>query len=158
MAAAASVRGRSSPPPPAAPEPAPDRATDWVADGTPEPLRSALVSALGPDRVLTRTLDLIRYASDASPYRLIPRAVAVPRGIGDVVKLLGCATEFNAPLVFRAGGTSLNGQSQTESILDDARRPWRRIRIEDGGAHARVQPGDPRRTAADRRGPLLPRR
>ena len=137
----ASDRGRSSLAPPAAGEPAPDRAPDWVAGGTPEPLRSALVDALGPDRVLTRALDLIRYASDASPYRLIPRAVAVPRDSGDVVKLLRCATELTAPLVFRAGGTSLNGQSQTESILVDVRRHWRRIRIEDDGARARVQPG-----------------
>ena len=43
--------------------------------------------------------------------------------------------------MFRAGGTSLNGQSQTESILVDVRRHWRRIRIEDDGARARVQPG-----------------
>ena len=123
------------------PQPAADRAPDWVAAGTPEPLRGQLQAALGPDRVLTRALDLVRYASDASPYRLIPQAVAVPRDIGDVVKLLRCATELGAPLVFRAGGTSLNGQAQTASILVDARRHWRRIRIEDGGARARVQPG-----------------
>ena len=55
--------------------------------------------------------------------------------------LLRCATELEAPLVFRAGGTSLNGQAQTDSILVDVRRHWRQIRIEDEGARARVQPG-----------------
>jgi D-lactate dehydrogenase len=136
------TRGRAGlDPPPAGAGPAPDRAPDWVAAGTPEPLRSRLQAALGHDQVLTRALDLIRYASDASPYRLIPEAVAVPRDTEDMVALLRCATQLNKPLVFRAGGSSLNGQSQTDSILVDVRRHWRRIRIEDGGARARVGPG-----------------
>ncbi len=126
---------------PEPPGPAPDRAPDWVAEGTPEPLCSRLVAALGADRVLTRALDLIRYASDASAYRLIPQAVAVPRDAQDMAKLLRCATELGVPVTFRAGGTSLNGQSQTDSILVDVRRHWRRVRVEDGGARVRAQPG-----------------
>ena len=118
-----------------------DRAPDWVADGTPEPLRGELVAALGAEQVLTRALDLVRYASDASPYRLIPKAVVTPRDIEDMRKLVTLAGRRHAPLVFRAGGTSLNGQSQTDSILVDVRRHWQRVRIEDGGARVRVQPG-----------------
>ena len=57
------------------------------------------------------------------------------------MKLLGLARELATPLVFRAGGTSLNGQTQTDSILVDVRPHWHRVRIEDGGARARVQPG-----------------
>ena len=118
-----------------------DRAPDWVAEGTPEPLRGMLVDELGRERVLTRALDLVKYASDASPYRLIPKAVAMPRDVDDVVKLFTFARAAKAPLVFRAGGTSLNGQSQTDSILVDCRRHWQRIKLEDGGMRARVQPG-----------------
>ena len=126
---------------PATPAPASDRAPDWVAAGTPEPLRSRLVAALGADRVLHRALDLVRYASDASAYRLIPRAVVAPRDVADMAKLLRCATELGVPVTFRAGGTSLNGQSQTHAILVDVRRHWRRVRVEDDGAHVRAQPG-----------------
>jgi D-lactate dehydrogenase len=126
---------------PEPPGPAPDRAPDWVAAGTPEPLRSRLVAALGADRVLARALDLVRYASDASPYRLIPQAVAVPRDVTDMAALLRCATELGVPVTFRAGGTSLNGQSQTDAILVDVRRHWRRARVEDDGARLRAQPG-----------------
>ena len=126
-------------PEPAAP--APDRAPDWVAGGTPEPLRSQLVAALGADGVATRALDLIRYASDASPYRSIPKAVAVPRGVEDVVRLLALARRTATPLVFRAGGTSLSGQAQTDGILVDVRRHWQRVSVEEDGASARVQPG-----------------
>ncbi len=118
-----------------------DRAPDWVAAGTPEPLRSELRSELGDELVLTRALDLVRYASDASPYRLIPQAVVTPRELEDVRRLLAYARRRQLPVVFRAGGTSLNGQSQTDSILVDVRRHMRRARIEEEGAVARVQPG-----------------
>jgi D-lactate dehydrogenase len=126
-----------------APEAAPasDRAPDWVAGGTPEPLREELVATLGAERLATRALDLVRYASDASPYRSIPRAVAIPHDVEDVVKLLALARRTGTPLVFRAGGTSLNGQSQTDGILVDVRRHWRRVRIEAEGSRVRTQPG-----------------
>ncbi|HTU98622.1 MAG TPA: FAD-binding and (Fe-S)-binding domain-containing protein [Solirubrobacteraceae bacterium] len=126
---------------PEPPGPAPDRAPDWVAAGTPEPLRSRLVAVLGADRVLTRALDLIRFASDASAYRLIPQAVVAPRDTDDMAALLRCATELGVPITFRAGGTSLNGQSQTDAILVDVRRHWRRVRVEADGARLRAQPG-----------------
>jgi D-lactate dehydrogenase len=126
---------------PQALQPAADRAPDWVASGTPEPLRGGLAVALGADRVLTRALDLVKYASDASPYRLIPKAVAIPHDVDDVVRLLRFASEQRVPLVFRAGGTSLNGQSQTDGILADIRRHFYRARIEEQGMRARVQPG-----------------
>ena len=46
-----------------------------MARGTPEPLRTELINLLGEERVLARASDLIRYASDASPYRRFQRAV-----------------------------------------------------------------------------------
>ena len=126
---------------PANPQPADDRAPDWIADGTPEPLRGRLTGALGEDQVLCRATDLVRYASDASPYRLIPKAVARPRDVNDISVLLKTASELQTPVVFRAGGTSLNGQSQTDSILVDVRHHWKRARVEQDGALARLQPG-----------------
>ncbi|HEY6399176.1 MAG TPA: FAD-binding and (Fe-S)-binding domain-containing protein [Solirubrobacteraceae bacterium] len=122
-------------------QPTADRAADWVASGTPEQLRASLVGALGEDRVLARAIDLIKYASDASPYRLIPKAVAMPRGVDDAVRLLQWATRTSTPLTFRAGGTSLNGQAQSDSVLVDVRRHWQRVHIEEAGLRARVQPG-----------------
>ena len=121
--------------------PAPDRAPEWVAAGTPEPLRSQLIGALGVEGSATRAIDLVRYASDASPYRLIPRAVALPRDVAEVASLMALARRTATPLVFRAGGTSLSGQAQTDGILVDVRRHWQRLTIEDGGSRARVQPG-----------------
>src|SRR5213075_3534642 len=39
------------------------------------------------------------------------------------------------------GGTSLNGQGQTDGILVDVRRHWRGVEVLDGGDRARVRPG-----------------
>jgi D-lactate dehydrogenase len=122
-------------------EPAKDRAPDELASGTPEPLRSELIGLLGEDRVLTRVIDLVRYASDASPYRLLPKAVVMSRDTADVSKVLDYARAAKVPIGLRAGGTSLNGQSQTDGILVDVRRHWGGVEVLDGGAHVRVRPG-----------------
>jgi D-lactate dehydrogenase len=123
------------------PHPAPDRAPDWVASGTPRALRSDLEGLVGPDRVLGRPSDLIRYASDASPYRKIPLAVVVAGDAGDVARVLGYGRSEGIPVVLRAGGTSLNGQAQTDGILVDVRRDLGGVAVEEDGGLCRVGPG-----------------
>jgi D-lactate dehydrogenase len=121
--------------------PAPDRAPDSLAGGTPEPLRSDLIRLLGEDRVLARASDLIRYASDASPYRLFPQVVVMAHDVDDVLKTLAYCREHAMHLTFRGGGTSLNGQGQTDGILVDVRRHWFGVQVEDEGRRARLKPG-----------------
>jgi D-lactate dehydrogenase len=128
---------------PLAPEsaPAPDRAPDELAGGTPEPLRSQLVRVLGADRVLSRAIDLVSYASDASPYRLLPKAVVRARDADDVAKTLAFGRRSRIPVTFRGGGTSLSGQAQSDGILIDVRRHFEGVRVEDDGRRARVGAG-----------------
>ena len=123
------------------PSPSADRAPDDLAAGTPEPLASELRAIVGEDGLLGRASDLIRFASDASPYRSIPRAVVQPRDAEQVAALMAHARTSGVPLVFRSGGTSLNGQSQTDGILADVRRHWGGIEVLDGGERVRVGPG-----------------
>lgn len=124
-----------------APEGFSDAAPDWVAQGTPEQLAESLRAALGHDGLATRALDLIAYASDASHYRLIPQAVAIPRDIQEVARVMAAARAGGTPLVFRAGGTSLSGQAQTDGVLLDCRRHFKDLRVEEDGARVRVGPG-----------------
>src|SRR5207344_613721 len=126
---------------PEAREAAKDRVPDELASGTPEPLRGELIDLLGSDRVLTRIIDLVRYASDASPYRLLPQAVVMARDANDVSKVLSFGRRNGVPVTFRAGGTSLNGQAQSDGILVDVRRHWSGVEVLDDGARARVKPG-----------------
>ncbi|MBN8866577.1 MAG: FAD-binding oxidoreductase [Solirubrobacterales bacterium] len=122
-------------------EPAGDRAPDWVAGGTPEPLRSKLVGLLGEEKLLARATDLVRYASDASPYRMLPRAVVMAHDADDVAKVLRFGREEGIPVTFRSGGTSLNGQGQTEGILVDVRKHFTGVEVLEDGMKARVKPG-----------------
>ncbi len=126
---------------PPASEPAPDRAPDELAGGIAQPLRRELEELLGADRVLGRASDIVRYASDASPYRLFPRAVVMARDAGDVAKTLAYGRRKGIPVTFRAGGTSLNGQGQSDGILVDVRRHFGGVAVEEGGERARVKPG-----------------
>ncbi|MDX6728180.1 MAG: D-lactate dehydrogenase [Baekduia sp.] len=121
--------------------PAGDRAPDALAAGTPEPLRGDLVAALGADRVLSRPIDLVRYASDASPYRRFPQVVVLARDPGDVARTLAYARRTGTPVNFRGGGTSLNGQAQTDGILIDVRRHFSGVRVVDGGARVHLKAG-----------------
>lgn len=122
-------------------EPASDRAPDSLAAGTAQPLRRELEELLGADRVLARASDIVRYASDASPYRLLPQVVVMARDADDVAKVLAYGRRSGIPVTFRAGGTSLNGQGQTDGILVDVRRHFGGVAVEDGAARARVKPG-----------------
>ncbi len=122
-------------------EAAPDRAPDELAAGTLQPLRGELEALLGADRVLGRASDIVRYASDASPYRLLPKVVVMARDAGDVAKVLAYGRANDVPVVFRGGGTSLNGQGQSDGILVDVRRHFGGVAVEEDGVSARIKPG-----------------
>ena len=109
--------------------------------GTPAELRADLIALLGKDKVLHRAIDLVRYASDASPYRLTPQVVVLPRTIDDVVNIFRYCRENGRHATFRAAGTSLNGQSQSDDILIDVRRHWYGAKVEDGGRRVRARAG-----------------
>ncbi len=97
--------------------------------------------ALAGARALTRRIDRIAFASDASFYQLEPQAVVLTASEDEVRRLFAISRAHRIPLTFRAAGTSLSGQSITDGILVEARRHWSQIVVEAGGARVRVQPG-----------------
>ncbi|HMJ37734.1 MAG TPA: FAD-binding and (Fe-S)-binding domain-containing protein [Baekduia sp.] len=115
--------------------------TEERAAGTPDALREDLIRLLGDRKVLHKLSDLVRYASDASPYRFVPQVVVIAETVDDVAAVLRYAREHHREIVFRAAGTSLNGQSQGEDILVDVRRHWTGVEVLNGGAQARIRPG-----------------
>lgn len=115
--------------------------TPSAAAMTPERIRELLAASIDPQRILTREIDRIAFASDASFYRQIPQAVVQPCSEAEVATLFAFSRRHGIPLVFRAGGTSLSGQSITDGILVDLGRHMRALRIEDGGRAIRLQPG-----------------
>ncbi|MFB3815816.1 MAG: FAD-binding and (Fe-S)-binding domain-containing protein [Terriglobales bacterium] len=104
-------------------------------------LKHLLSRIIAPERVLTRPVELIAFASDASFYRLVPCAVVLSRGIEEIRALFRFSHEHRIPLTFRAAGTSLSGQAVTDGILVEVARYWKQVKVEDGGRKVRVQPG-----------------
>ena len=99
------------------------------------------VADLGTENISTREIDRRKMAHDASHYLMIPEAVATPRTAEEVAALLRRSRELGIPATFRSGGTSLSGQSQSDSLLINTRQHFRGIEVLDGGARVRVQPG-----------------
>ncbi|AEX74401.1 hypothetical protein CDHC01_1150 [Corynebacterium diphtheriae HC01] len=65
--------------------------------------------------------DLVRYASDGSPYRRLPQVVARPRNDHDLSRLMQFARNHGRKLTFRAEGSSLYGQATSDDILVDVK-------------------------------------
>jgi len=97
--------------------------------------------ALSPERVLTTTIARYAFANDAGPYLLIPQAVLQPKTESEIQSIFQLATQTRTPVVFRAGGTSLSGQSITDGWLVDIGRYWRKIDPIDSGERVVVEPG-----------------
>jgi D-lactate dehydrogenase len=95
----------------------------------------------GPSQVDDRELTRHAQAHDASHFLLLPSVVVAPRSGAEVARLLELSRRRGVPLTFRSGGTSLSGQSVTDSLLVDTRRHFREIEVLDDGLRVRVQPG-----------------
>ena len=108
---------------------------------SPEQIKSSLAGTISADRVLIRPIDLIAYASDASFYRLIPKAVVQAQSVEEIQALFAFSQRMQIPMTFRAAGTSLSGQSISDGLLVEVARNWRQLRVEEGGKKIRVQPG-----------------
>ncbi len=96
---------------------------------------------LQENQIRISLLDRHAYASDAGCYTLLPQAVVVPESEQDIRQLFGFCRQHQVPLVFRAGGTSLAGQSITDGILADLSISWKKVEALNNGTEVLVQPG-----------------
>lgn len=87
-----------------------------------EILKSKLEGELHFDEVMKRA-----YATDASAYREIPLAVAIPKSEDDIHKLILFAGENNTSLIPRTAGTSLAGQVVGDGIIVDVSKHFNNI-------------------------------
>ncbi len=88
------------------------------------------------------TLTKALYATDASVYRKLPLAVALPKDETDLKLLIEFANTHNTSLIPRTAGTSLAGQCVGEGIVVDVSKYFRNIiAIDKGAKTVTVQPG-----------------
>ncbi|HEY1870566.1 MAG TPA: FAD-binding oxidoreductase, partial [Chitinophagaceae bacterium] len=84
----------------------------------------------------------ILYATDASAYREMPLAVAVPKTIDDIKKLIAFARKEKTSLIPRTAGTSLAGQVVGNGIIVDVSKYFTKIiELNKEEGWVRVQPG-----------------
>ena len=82
------------------------------------------------------------YATDASAYQEKPLAVAIPKSVADIKKLIAFARENNTSLIPRTAGTSLAGQVVGNGIIVDVSKNFTDIIEFNKEEHwVRVQPG-----------------
>jgi FAD/FMN-containing dehydrogenase/Fe-S oxidoreductase len=101
------------------------------------PLENALEGEFYTDETHRRL-----YATDASAYREIPVAVAVPKTEKDIQTLIRFAKANKTSLIPRTGGTSLAGQVVGGGIVVDVSKHFKKIiEVNDKEGWAIVEPG-----------------
>lgn len=102
---------------------------------------NALRQELAGD-LLTDNLSTTLYATDASVYRKMPKAVAFPRNVGDIKKIVEFASKNNMGLIPRTAGTSLAGQCVGDGIVVDVSKHFTQIiDLDVANKRVTIQPG-----------------
>jgi len=84
----------------------------------------------------------LAFSTDASVYQELPLAVAVPKDVGDLKKLIRFAGEHRVTLIPRTAGTSLAGQVVGHGIIVDVSKYFNKIiEVNAQERWVRVQPG-----------------
>ena len=93
------------------------------------------------DRIYTDELRTLGWGTDASFYRQIPKVVLRSDGEAEISKIVQLCKKYQLPFTFRAAGTSLSGQSCTDSVLIVAGKHWEGYRLADDHERITLQPG-----------------
>src|SRR5437899_2481846 len=98
--------------------------------------RASAIDARGLWAELRRTVDgevrfdegsRALYAHDASNYRQVPLGVVIPHSKDDAVAAIAACRAYGAPVVSRAGGTGLCGQTVSRGVVIDWSKYMNRI-------------------------------
>ncbi|MBR0310259.1 MAG: FAD-binding oxidoreductase [Paludibacteraceae bacterium] len=83
----------------------------------------------------------LAWGTDAGFYRLIPEEVLHPADEVQVQQIICRAHREGKHITFRAAGTSLSGQTISDSLLVVCGKKWEHYDIHDNGATITLQPG-----------------
>ena len=102
---------------------------------------SELRQFLPEERIYTDELRTLGWGTDASFYRKIPKVVVRSDGEEEISKIVCACRKYKLPFTFRAAGTSLSGQSCTDSVLIVAGKHWEKYELGASQESIRLQPG-----------------
>ena len=102
---------------------------------------SELKQYLPSDRIYTDELRTLGWGTDASFYRQIPKVVIRSDGEEEISKIVKTCQKYKMPYTFRAAGTSLSGQSCTDSVLIVSGKHWEKYELGPNQDTIKLQPG-----------------
>ena len=102
---------------------------------------SELKQFVPSDCIYTDELRTLGWGTDASFYRQIPKVVIRSDGEEEISKIVKACKKYKLPFTFRAAGTSLSGQSCTDSVLIVAGKHWEKYEIGPNQDTIKLQPG-----------------
>jgi D-lactate dehydrogenase len=91
--------------------------------------------------IYTDPLYRLAKGTDAGFYRLVPKLVVQVNQEHEVIHVLNTCRSFHVPVTFKAGGTSLCGQTITDSVLMEIGPGFTRWSVEQEGRLATFQCG-----------------
>lgn len=93
------------------------------------------------ERIYTDELRRLGWGTDAGFYRQIPHVVVRSDGEQELSRLVQVCERHDLPFTFRAAGTSLSGQSISDSVLIVAGKHWEKYELGHDAETIRLQPG-----------------
>ena len=106
-----------------------------------EQLLQELKLFLPSERIYTDELRTLAWGTDASFYRLTPRIVIRSDNEKEVSQIVKACYNHHIPFTFRAAGTSLSGQSLSDSVLIVAGKSWEKYHVSADRNTITMQPG-----------------
>lgn len=102
--------------------------------------RLRATTGIAANRIMTDPLMTYAYAGDSSQYRLEPAIVVIVNSEAEVLAVMDAARAEKLPLTFRAAGTSLSGQSNSDGVLCVLGDGFKQMRVHDNGDRITLGP------------------
>ncbi len=104
-------------------------------------LQKKLRQVIPGQQLYNAPIDCLAKGTDAGFYRLMPQLVVQVNNEAEIREVLRLCNELTTPVTFKAGGTSLSGQTISDSVLIEIGPDFNAITISDEGLVASFQPG-----------------
>lgn len=118
-----------------------DRVGPERAGGAPKKLIDDLTAIVGANDVHGRLSDLVAWATEAGPYRVLPQIVVSPHNASELAQVIDYARTHGRHVTFRAAGTALSGQTGCDDILIDLKTHFGGMEVLDNGERIWTRPG-----------------
>ncbi|MCT4590233.1 MAG: FAD-binding oxidoreductase [Carboxylicivirga sp.] len=96
---------------------------------------------LPKEQMSAKYIDRFAKGTDAGFYRLVPQLVVIVNNELQLQQVLKLAYKQELPVTFKAGGTSLSGQTITDSVLIEIGPEFNRLEVLGSGRQIKMQPG-----------------